>query len=174
MPDQKKRGIILMNLGSPDSTRVKDVRTYLDEFLMDERVIDKPYLFRAILVKGIITPFRSPKSAEAYQSVWTKEGSPLVSITKQQQQALQQQMSEPVAIAMRYGNPTMKSAYDKLQSESPDIEEVVLLPMYPHYAMSSYETAVEHAQEVYKKGRYPFSIRFVEPFYNDPAYISAL
>ncbi len=163
-----------MNLGSPDSTSVKDVRTYLDEFLMDERVIDKPYLLRAMLVKGIITPFRAPKSAEAYHSIWTKEGSPLVAITRDQQKALQQLVSEPVEIAMRYGNPTMKYAYDQLNTKHPGLEEVVLLPLYPHYAMSSYETAVEHAKEVHKKGNYSFSIRFVEPFYQEPAFIDAL
>ena len=67
-----------MNLGSPDSTDVKDLRKYLDQFLMDERVIDKPWLFRALLVKGIIVPFRAPKSAEAYKAIWTEKGSPLV------------------------------------------------------------------------------------------------
>lgn len=74
----KKRGILLMNLGSPDSTSVKDVRKYLNEFLMDERVIDLPYLQRLLLVKGIIVTFRAPKSAKAYASIWTEEGSPLI------------------------------------------------------------------------------------------------
>lgn len=170
---QKKRGYIIMNLGSPDSTEVKDVRTYLNQFLMDERVIDKPYLLRAALVKGIITPFRAPKSAEAYRTIWTNNGSPLVYITRQQQQALQKLVAEPIAIAMRYGNPDMKSAFDKLSAYA-GIEEVVLLPLYPHYAMSSYETAVVHAEELYKKGRYKFSIKFVPPFYNHPSFISAL
>lgn len=169
-----KRGVILMNLGSPDSTSVGDVRTYLNEFLMDGRVIDSPYLWRAILVKGIITPFRAPKSAEAYESIWTKDGSPLVHITRQQQQQLQQIIDEPIAIAMRYGNPNMASAYDELRTQYPDMEEVILLPLYPHYAMSSYETAVEHAREVHKKGKYPFRISFVPPYYNDPAYIAAM
>src|SRR5215211_2696422 len=100
-----KRGIILMNLGSPDSTSVNDVRRYLGEFLMDERVIDYPYLFRFLLVRGIIVPFRSPKSAAAYRSIWTKEGSPLIVLTKQLRQTLQQQVEEPIEIAMRYGNP---------------------------------------------------------------------
>ena len=72
-----KKGILLMNLGSPDSTDVKDLRKYLDEFLMDARVIDKSWLLRAILVKGIIVPFRAPKSAEAYKTIWTDKGSPL-------------------------------------------------------------------------------------------------
>src|SRR5215210_3373914 len=98
----KKRGVLLMNLGSPDSTEVPDVKKYLDQFLMDERVIDKPWLMRALLVKGIIVPFRAPKSAEAYKTIWTKEGSPLVVMTRQLQQALQTEVKEPVEIAMRY------------------------------------------------------------------------
>src|SRR6059058_5924615 len=101
-----KRAIVLMNLGSPDSTSVEDVKRYLDEFLMDERVIDYPWLFRVLLVKGLITPRRAPKSAEAYRSIWTKDGSPLIVLTRQLQQALQQRIDEPVEIAMRYGNPS--------------------------------------------------------------------
>jgi len=163
-----------MNLGSPDSTSVKDVRSYLQEFLMDGRVIDSPYLLRTILVKGIITPFRAPKSAEAYQAIWTKDGSPLVSITHQLKKSLEKEIDEPIEVAMRYGSPSMKTAYDKILSNNPDIEEVVLLPLYPHYAMSSYETAVEHAKTVHAKGKYPFSITIVPPFYNDPGYIEAL
>src|SRR5271170_5902685 len=103
----KKRGVILMNLGSPDSTEVKDVRKYLMQFLMDKRVIDYPYLFRRILVGGIIVPFRAAKSAGAYQTIWTKEGSPLIVLTRQLQEALQGQTDVPVEIAMRYGNPSM-------------------------------------------------------------------
>ena len=163
-----------MNLGSPDSTGVKDVKNYLTEFLMDERVIDSPYLLRSVLVKGIITPFRSPKSAEAYQSIWTDEGSPLVSITKQLRTALEKEIKDPVEVSMRYGNPSMKAAYDALLARHPKIEEVVLVPLYPHYAMSSYETAVTHAKTVHKNGKYPFSITTVKPFYNDPDYIAAL
>src|SRR6478752_4194433 len=100
----KKRGVLLMNLGSPDSTEVKDVRKYLNQFLMDGRVIDKPYLLRTLLVRGIIVPFRAPKSAEAYKCIWTKEGSPLIVISKDLRNALAKKIEEPVAIAMRYGN----------------------------------------------------------------------
>ena len=163
-----------MNLGSPDSTEVKDVKRYLDEFLMDERVIDKPWLFRALLVKGIIVPFRAPKSAEAYKSIWTEKGSPLIVISKQQESALQQEIEEPVAMAMRYGNPSPKKAYDELVQKNPDLEEVVVVPMYPHYAMSSYETAVEYAKEHYQKGGYKFKLTFIKPFYNNEDYIEAL
>lgn len=163
-----------MNLGSPDSTSVPDVRKYLKEFLMDGRVIDSPYILRAILVRGIITPFRAPKSAEAYRAVWTKDGSPLVAITHQQQRALQAETEYPVGAAMRYGNPTMKWAYDDLMKQYPNLKEVFLIPLYPHYAMSSYETAVEHARDTHKAGGYPFSISFMPPFYNNAPYLQAL
>ena len=163
-----------MNLGSPDSTEVKDVRRYLDEFLMDGRVIDSPYLVRALLVKGIIVPFRAPKSAAAYKTIWTKEGSPLVVLTRHLQQALQQQVTEPVAIAMRYGKPSPADAFEALLQQEPALEEVVLAPLYPHYAMSSYETAVVQAMDIYKQKKYGFSVRVVPPFYNHPAYIEAL
>ena len=163
-----------MNLGSPDSTEVKDVKRYLDEFLMDERVIDKPWLLRLLLVKGIITPFRASKSAEAYKTIWTKDGSPLVVLTKQLQDALQQQISEPVEIAMRYGSLTPAKAFDALLQREPGLEEVIAIPLYPHYAMSSYETAVEHAKNTHAEKKYTFKLRFIKPFFDEPAYIKAL
>lgn len=163
-----------MNLGSPDSTEVKDVRRYLNEFLMDERVIDKPWLLRAFLVKGIIVPFRAPKSAEAYKSIWTKEGSPLIVLSEQLRAALDKVVDEPVVIAMRYGNPSPKKAYDDLLAKNPDLEEVVLVPMYPHYAMSSYETAVEYAKEQHRKGKYKFRLTTIKPYYDNEEYLEAL
>ncbi len=173
MSDQR-RGILLMNLGSPDSTSVPDVRKYLNQFLMDERVIDKPYLFRLLLVKGIITPLRAPKSAAAYKEIWTDKGSPLVELTRRLQHALQQHVEEPVEIAMRYGNPSPTEGFDKLLAASPGLEEVIAVPLYPHYAMSSYETAVEYAKEIHKKNGYKFRLKFVEPYYNKESYIEAL
>jgi ferrochelatase len=174
MAEQKKRGVILMNLGSPDSTEVKDVQKYLSQFLMDGRVIDYPFLFRKILVDGIIVPSRAPKSAEAYKTIWTKDGSPLVVLTKQLQQALQVEVKEPVEIAMRYGNPTVEYAYNNLLKKVPGLEEVIAVPLYPHYAMSSYETAVEYAKEIYAKNNYSFKLTFIKPYYNEENYINAL
>ncbi|HET9432044.1 MAG TPA: ferrochelatase [Chitinophagaceae bacterium] len=168
------RGTVLMNLGSPDSTRVSDVRRYLNEFLMDGRVIDMPYLLRLLLVKGIIVPFRAPKSAKAYQSIWTKEGSPLIVISRQLQEALQQKTEDPVAIAMRYGSPSPAEAFDELMEKVPGLEEVLAIPLYPHYAMSSYETAVEYAKEVHRKKKYPFRLNFIKPYYNEENYLDAL
>jgi ferrochelatase len=141
---------------------------------MDERVIDYPYLFRLLLVKGIIVPFRASRSAEAYKSIWSKEGSPLIVFTKRLQESLQKQIAEPVEIAMRYGNPAPQRAYDNLLKKIPALEEVILMPLYPHYAMSSYETAVEYMKEVHKKNRYPFKLTTIQPYYNNEDYIHAL
>lgn len=163
-----------MNLGSPDSTSTKDLKKYLTEFLMDERVIDKPFLYRSLLVKGIIVPFRAKNSAEAYQKIWWKEGSPLVVLTERLRDALQAKMPENIEVAMRYGNPAPKTAYDNLLKKNPDLQEVILVPLYPHYAMSSYETAVEYMKKVYAKNNYSFKLKTVPPFYNHPAYINAL
>lgn len=163
-----------MNLGSPDSTNVGDVKRYLTEFLMDKRVIDKPWLLRSLLVKGIIVPFRASRSAEAYKSIWTEEGSPLLVISKQLRDALNRQIEEPVAIAMRYGNPSPKAAFDELLRNNPELEEVIAVPMYPHYAMSSFETAVAFAVEQHNKGGYKFRLTTIKPYYNDEAYINAL
>ncbi|MEO6288569.1 MAG: ferrochelatase [Ginsengibacter sp.] len=172
--NNSRKGILLMNLGSPDSTAVADVKKYLNQFLMDERVIDKSWLMRTLLVKGIIVPFRAPKSAEAYKTIWTEEGSPLVVLTKQLQAALQNRVEEPVEIAMRYGNPSPEAAFDILLQRAPGLEEVIALPLYPHYAMSSYETAVQYAKEIYQTKKYPFELSFIHPFYDEPHYIDAL
>ena len=169
-----KRGIVLMNLGSPDSTSVKDVRRYLNEFLMDEKVIDVPYIARLLLVKGIVVPFRAPKSAEAYKTIWTPGGSPLIVLTKQLQEQLQALTEEPIEIAMRYGNPTPAQAFENLMKRQPGLEEVIAVPLYPHYAMASYETAVDSAREIHIKNKYPFRLEFIKPFFDEDHYINAM
>jgi ferrochelatase len=163
-----------MNLGSPDSTAVPDVQRYLNEFLMDKRVIDYPYLLRWLLVERIIVPKRAPKSAEAYRSIWWEEGSPLIVLTKQLQTAVQHDLQLPVEIAMRYGNPSPAAAYDKLLQQNPQLKEVILLPLYPHYAMSSFETAAEYAKEIHKKKKYGFKLTIIPPFYDMADYITAV
>ncbi len=166
--------ILLMNLGSPDSTSVRDVKKYLNEFLMDERVIDIPAWIRKILVKGIIVPFRSPKSAKAYQSIWTPEGSPLINLTYQLKEAVHAFTQIPVEVCMRYGNPTPQQTFDSIQKKYPTCNEVILFPLYPHYAMSSYETAVVYAQQVHHQQQYNFKLTTIPVFYEHPAYIHAL
>ena len=169
-----QKAILLANLGSPDSPDVKDVRRYLNEFLMDERVIDVPYFFRMLLVKGMIVPFRAPKSAAKYAGIWTDNGSPLIHITRQLTELVQKKSNVPAYMCMRYANPAPAGVLRNIAYENPDLEELIFVPLYPHYAMSSYESAVEHVQSAYRSGNYPFQIRVVPPFYNDRDYINAL
>ncbi len=165
------QGLLLMNLGSPDSTAVPDVRRYLREFLMDKRVIDAPYPIRFGIVHFAILPKRPHQSAEAYQSIWTNEGSPLVVTSRHLQESIRRNLSIPVELAMRYQNPSVEQAVNSLVTRG--VREIILLPLFPHYAMSSYETAVEKVRAVVQK-REGLILKVVEPFYNHPAYISAL
>lgn len=170
-----KRAVLLVNLGSPNSTAVPDVRRYLNEFLGDERVIDRPpQPFRALLVHGIIVPFRAPKSSHAYQEIWTKEGSPLVltSIRVQQKLAAALGKETPVYLAMRYGNPAIAAVLAQIVADG--VDELLLFPQYPHYAMSSYETVVVKVQEEAKRLSSTLRITTVQPFYEDADYIEAL
>ena len=137
-----KQGVILLNLGSPDSTQVSDVRKYLREFLMDGRVLDAPFAIRWFLVNCLILPNRPKQSAEAYSKIWLEDGSPLILTSKAQQKALSEQVDVPVALGMRYGSPSTESALQELLDQG--VDDVLIVPMYPHYAMSSYETAVVH------------------------------
>lgn len=167
-----KKGILLVNLGSPKSTSVEDVREYLDEFLMDEKVIDYRWFFRALLVRGIILKTRPQKSAEAYKTVWTEEGSPLIVITQKIQQKLQQLVDIPVEIGMRYAEPSIQSGIQKLVNQG--VTDIVLFPLYPQYAMSTTETVVDKAEEVRKRFFPEVNIKYVPPFYNRDLYIDCL
>ncbi len=167
-----KKGILLVNLGSPKSTDVKDVREYLDEFLMDERVLDMPWIGRAALVKGIILRTRPAKSAEAYKSVWTEEGSPLIVYSKKVQEKLQKVVDIPVGLAMRYAQPSIENGIQELVKQG--ITHITLLPLYPQYAMSTTETVIEKTEEVRKKNFPNLKINYVKPFYHKEIYINAL
>lgn len=166
------KGILLNNLGSPNSTEIKDVKTYLDEFLMDERVIDIDYWKRFILIKGIILNFRPKKSAKAYKKIWWDEGSPLVVISERFTEKIKHKINIPVELAMRYGSMSMEKGIKNLVDKG--VTEILLVPLYPHYAMSSYETVVVKAEEIIAK-KYPNVILDVlPPFYNKPDYIKAM
>ncbi len=174
MSHSNKKAILLVNLGSPDSYEVKDVREYLREFLMDERVIDKPYWFRYALIEGIILRTRPAKSAEAYKSIWWDKGSPLMVLSKQLQAEVQKHTQLPVGLGMRYGNPSIEQGIRDLVTQNPDLEEVYMIPLYPHYAMSSYETVVVKAREVAEKEFPKLKLRIQDVFYNDSEYLDAL
>lgn len=170
-----KRAVLLVNLGSPESTAVPHVRRYLKEFLGDERVIDiKPRWLASILVNGIIAPTRAPKSAKAYQEIWTDQGSPLVVTSKKVRQKLADELGAEttVYLAMRYDQPSIASVLAKMSADG--VKDVLLFPQYPHYAMSSWETVVVKVQEEAAKLGNPFHIDTVQPFYEDADYIEAL
>ncbi len=133
-------GLLLANLGSPASPTEEDVRVYLDEFLMDSRILDMPYPLRRLIVKRFILPKRPAQSARAYQSIWWEEGSPLIVLTERVRAKLAARLEMPVVKAMRYGQPSVRSGLETLLEQIDPGGEVILLPMYPHYAMSTYET----------------------------------
>ena len=162
----------MINLGSTDSTSIKDVRKYLDEFLMDERVIGKSYWFRWFLVKVIILNTRPRKSAKAYKKIWWKEGSPLIVLSKRLFDKVTKLVKFPVALAMRYGSISIFKGLKELDDKG--VKNITVLPLYPHYAMSSYETVVEKVKDEVKTNFPHLKIKTVEPFYNDKKYIDLL
>ena len=162
----------MINLGSPDSTSVKDVKTYLDEFLMDGRVIEYNYFLRWLLVKGIILNTRPKKSAEAYKKIWWKEGSPLIVLSKKLFNKVQKKTDIPVSLAMRYGSISIKKGISELVEKG--VTEVIVLPLYPHYAMSSYETVVEKVKSECKSLFPDLKKTIIPPFYDNAEYIDLM
>lgn len=166
------KGALLVNLGSPNSTSTKDVKNYLGEFLMDERVIDISYISRFLLVKGIILNTRPKKSSEAYKKIWWNEGSPLIVISERLHKKVQENINIPVELAMRYGNPSMQSGIQKLVEQG--VTEILLIPLYPQFAMATTETIVVLAKKIIKK-QYPhIKITDVPAFYNKEDYVEVL
>ena len=141
---------------------------------MDERVIDVSYPFRKLIVEGFVLPFRPRKSAEAYASVWMKKGAPLKVFTEAFRNELQTLIDIPMTIAMRYGNPTPQFALQELESKADNLQEVWIAPLYPHYAMSSYESALLYIQKEIRKVRPGLKFRALRPFYREDGYIDSL
>ena len=166
------KGVLLVNLGSPDSPAVGDVRRYLCEFLMDCRVLDTPWIIRFLVVHFLILPFRPKKSAAAYREVWLPDGSPLVVISRNVRKKLQTRIDIPIELAMRYQNPPIEQAVDNLLEHC--IDEILLIPLFPHYAMSSYESAVEKTRSVLRKKAPAVNIVVQTPYFDHQDYIQAL
>jgi len=167
-----KKGILLVNLDSPDSPEPKDVKKYLGEFLMDERVIDVPLWARTLLVKGIILKTRPKASAAAYKKIWWKEGSPLIVLSERLQNKVQKQVDIPVGLAMRYGSMSIEKGLQDLVDKG--VEEVLLIPLYPQFAMATTETIVVLANEI-QQAQFPnLKIESLPAFYNNLEYIEVL
>lgn len=174
--EQSKKGILLVNLGSPDTYEPADLKVYLREFLTDKRVIDAPRPIRKAIVEGMILPFRPKESAEAYKLIWWDEGSPLIVITQHVIDKLSARLGGqvPVAMGMRYGNPSIEAGFEDLLEQNPNLKHVYLIPLYPQYAMATTETVIEKAKDVMLAKFPQLTMETKEPFYNDPLYVKAL
>lgn len=167
-----KKGVLLVNLGSPDSPNPPEVKKYLEEFLMDERVIDAPKLLRTLLVKGIILNTRPKKSAKAYQKIWWEEGSPLIVLSERLQAKVQEKVGVPVALAMRYGNPSIKSGLQALADQG--VTDTLIIPLYPQFAMATTETILVLAEELRQKHFPSMNFTSLPAFYHHADYIRVL
>ncbi len=168
-----KVGVLLVNLGTPDSPSVNDVRTYLREFLMDPRVIDVPWLQRFFLVNLIIAPFRAPASAKIYKHLWTEEGSPLKAYGFQLRDLLQNALGDGYAVAfgMRYQSPSIRAALEELKGEA--LSELIVIPLYPQYASASTGSTVEKVFEEIKRWEVLPTVKCVGQFHDNPLFIKA-
>lgn len=168
-----KKAVLLANLGSPAQANTAEVRRYLNQFLMDPYVIQLPWALRRLIVSLFVLPSRPKQSAQAYQSVWTEQGSPLVVLSEQLRSALQEHVDIPVAMAMRYGQPSIESELLKLAQDNA-LTEVLYIPLYPHFADSTITTSIEEAKRVIAKHKLGFKLNVIAPFYQHQDYISAL
>ena len=166
------KGILIINLGTPDNLELTSVKKYLKEFLSDSYVVDIPTIIRIILVNFIIVPFRSRKTQEAYKSIWTKKGSPLIINTNLIKEKLDQKIEYPVEMAMRYQNPSIEKGLISLEEKG--CKEIIVLPLYPHYAEATSLTTKLKVKDVKDKLDLDLKLSFLDEFYNEDGYLESL
>lgn len=168
-----RRGILLINLGTPDAPEPPEVRRYLDEFLSDPRVLDISPVGRWLLLKLIILPKRPAESAEAYQKIWEEEGSPLLTLSEKLVEKVQSRVGErvPVKLAMRYQNPSIESVLDEFEREG--IDTIVVFPLYPQYASASTGSTLQKLYELTAPRWNVPNLQIIPPFYDHPAFLRA-
>lgn len=165
---QPKKAILLVNLGTPDRPERSDVKRYLNQFLMDGRVIDIPYFRRALLVQGIIVPLRAGNSAKLYKEIWDPEtGSPLMRYSLRQQALLQEKLGDEyvVELAMRYQNPSIASALERLRQMQ--VEEIRIIPLFPQYASATTGSVIQEVMDVMRTWHTFPALSIVNDFYED-------
>jgi len=169
-----KNGVLLINLGTPDSPSLADVRKYLREFLMDARVISIPFWLRFLLVHSIIVPFRAFKSAKGYRQLWTPQGSPLKVYGQEVQKLLQQALGEgfQVELAMRYQNPSIREVLFHFKDKN--LKKLIVIPLYPQYACATSASSVEEVMKEIKKWEVVPQLKVVKQFYDHPLFIKVL
>jgi len=165
--------VILINTGTPSSPGLADVRKFLSEFLDDKRVIDLPVVARKLLVRGIIVPFRAPKSAKLYRELWTEKGSPLLYYSMETRLKLQRILGEKyrVYLGMRYGNPSLKDTLERVKTDQ--VDEICVLPLYPQYASATSGSAIEYVFGVIRKWEVIPRINIISGFYDHPGFVNA-
>lgn len=166
-----KTGVLLVNLGTPDSPSVSDVRSYLSQFLNDPRVIDIPWLWRKILVNLIIVPFRAPKSAKVYQKLWTDKGSPLLYYSQRVKELLQTELGESfdVFLAMRYKNPSIPDVLEQMRRNN--YARIIVVPMFPQYSSAATGSALDEVMRVIRQWWVIPEIRMVSQYYAHPLFL---
>lgn len=169
-----KTAVLLVNLGSPDSPKVGDVRRYLTQFLNDPRVIDIPAVWRKLLVNLMIVPFRSPKSAKVYQELWTDEGSPLITISKELKDNVQKELPDgyDIFLAMRYQNPSLENVLDEIKKGY--YQKLLVIPLFPQYASATNGSVIEKVMRIIGKWWVIPELRFISQFYDRKDFIDAL
>lgn len=173
-PNQSKIGVLLVNLGTPDSTQTGDVRKYLREFLMDGRVIDIPFIPRWLLVNLIIAPFRGPKSAAEYRKLWTERGSPLLFHTVDLKEKLVQKLDSKkyqVAMAMRYQNPSIELGLEELMQAK--VKKIIVVPLFPQYASATNGSVMDKVMEIAQTWQNIPEFSFISNFLEHPLFLEA-
>lgn len=167
----KKKGVLLINLGTPDSAEPRAVKRYLQEFLNDPRVIDLPFVLRKLLVNAVILPFRYKKTAAAYQKIWGEAGSPLLVNSERLKVSLANLLGEEyhVELGMRYGHPSIQSAVNQLK----DVQSLNVIPLFPQYSSAATGSALEKLFVLLSKQWNIPSVRITGDFYNDAGFIAA-
>lgn len=168
-----RKGVLLVNLGSPDSPEAADVKVYLREFLMDKYVIDMPYLLRKLIVEGFILPKRPQKSAEAYQTIWSAQGSPLIATSKSVQRQVKERLDMPLVLAMRYGNPSIQAGLREL-IETETVDDILVIPLYAVYSMATVKSVEEKTRKELKGFSKNVKLTVLPPFYSETSYLDAL
>ncbi|MEZ4721462.1 MAG: ferrochelatase [Flavobacteriales bacterium] len=168
-----KTTVLLINLGTPDSPSVSNVRSYLSQFLNDPRVIDIPWLLRKMLVNLIIVPFRAPKSAKIYQELWTDKGSPIIIHGERVKTLLQEKLGQEytVELAMRYKNPSISSVLDRIRKSNPT--KIIVLPLFPHYASASTGSALQEVMDVVRHWWVIPELSMISQYWDHPGFIKA-
>ncbi|MGF1764354.1 ferrochelatase [Aliivibrio kagoshimensis] len=170
--NNKQTGVLLVNLGTPNSATSQGVKAFLKEFLSDKRVVSIPTALWYPLLNGVILPLRSPKVAKLYQSIWMDEGSPLLVYSQRQQAQLESLIDVPVELGMTYGSPSLISGIEQLQERG--CQHIVVLPLYPQYSSTTTAAVFDRVAAELKQKMVLPSLSFIRDYYQSPLYILAL